>query len=175
MTEVFWQPIPQSSPTINLLGDLDVSSGTLNLSGGTGNSTLNLKGNFNQTGGAITETSSGYSTIIFNNSSTSQTITRSGGTFTGTNHLTIDNSNGVSLASNVAYPSNGTSALTILTLTNGNLNIGSRTLTLNCHAISVGSGSLVGGATSNLTVGGNSANALTIPECYPSEFQNKPY
>jgi hypothetical protein len=65
----------------------------------------------------------------------------------GVVNLTIDNSNGVSLSSSLAIV-----ALSQLSLTNGNLSIGSQTLTINGTV--TGSGGLIGGATSNLTIGG---------------------
>jgi hypothetical protein len=62
-------------------------------------------------------------------------------------NLTINNSSGVTLSSSLAIV-----ALRVLTLTSGNISIGAQTLTINGSV--TGSGGIVGGATSNLTIGG---------------------
>lgn len=73
---------------------------------------------------------------------------------TALNNLTINKSGGVTL--NAAKTVNGT-----LTLTAGTLSIGSNTLSLN-GAIFTASGTLTGGGTSNLTIGGAGAST-TLP------------
>lgn len=62
-------------------------------------------------------------------------------------NLTINNSSGVTLSSSLAIV-----ALRVLTLTSGNISIGAQTLTINGSV--TGAGGIVGGATSNLTIGG---------------------
>lgn len=62
-------------------------------------------------------------------------------------NLTINNSSGVSLSTSLDIV-----ALRVLTLTTGNISIGSQTLTINGTV--TGSGGIVGGNTSNLTIGG---------------------
>jgi hypothetical protein len=62
-------------------------------------------------------------------------------------NLTIDNASGVTLSDDLEIV-----ALRTLTLQNGNLNIGTQTLTIN--GTITGTGGLVGGPTSNLVIGG---------------------
>ncbi len=63
--------------------DLIIQGGTFNVSSGTATATLNIGGNFNQTGGTFT--SAGVTTVVFTGGSSSVTFSTSGGTFTNTN------------------------------------------------------------------------------------------
>ncbi|HZV69053.1 MAG TPA: autotransporter-associated beta strand repeat-containing protein [Saprospiraceae bacterium] len=74
--------IAGNTSTLNVGGSINVSGGTLNVSSGTGISTINVKGNFSHTGGTIKETGSGSGIFVFNGITT-QTYT-SGGTLSGT-------------------------------------------------------------------------------------------
>lgn len=70
--------------TLNIAGDLTISGGFLNLTFGSASPTINLGGNFNQTGGTFTSSGS-VSTIIFTSGSSNVTFATSGGTFTNNN------------------------------------------------------------------------------------------
>lgn len=70
-------------------------------------------------------------------------------TFSGSGGVIIDNANGVNMVGNHTITN-------ALTLTNGAFSIGANTLTLN-GTIPI-CGTLIGGATSNLTIGGTAAN-----------------
>lgn len=72
-----------AAPTITIAKDLVIQGGTLILSSGTSTPTVNLGGNFNQTGGTLTTT--GVSAIVFTGGSSSVTFTQSAGTLTNTN------------------------------------------------------------------------------------------
>lgn len=92
-----------------------------------------------------TRTYASNSTIVYNG--TSGQFIGNGFPSSGVVNLTINNGSGVTLSSNLAIV-----ALSVLTLTSGNIVIGGQTLTIN-GTVS-GSGGIVGGATSNLTIGG---------------------
>jgi hypothetical protein len=82
----------------------------------------------------------------------SQILSGSGSVSTGT--LRVNNNSGMNLEMNVT-------AENALTLSRGTLSIGSNTLTLN-GVINRTSGSLLGGSSSNITIGGTAA-AATLP------------
>jgi hypothetical protein len=149
-----------SQMTVN--GNLTLSgSGILNLSQTTNNSgysTVNLNGNFSQVSGtSITSTGTGTlassSSIIFNGTS-AQTITGGGSTTGGV--FEINNSNGVSLTNNAN--------VFTLRLTNGLVNTGSNTLTVNNSATTgIVAGSAFSGTNS---VNGNLARVVTTTGTY---------
>ncbi|HEU5290307.1 MAG TPA: hypothetical protein VFU05_06670, partial [Cyclobacteriaceae bacterium] len=93
-----------------------------------------------------TRTFAANSTIIYNGSAI-QAIGDGFPSSGGDVNLTINNSNNVNLSDNLEIV-----ALRTLTLTSGNIVIGNKTLTIN-GTIS-GSGGIVGGATSNMVIGG---------------------
>ena len=86
----------QGSPTINLTGNFDISSGTFDFNQYTANgnnkgvTTLNLYGNFTQTGGTINVTTSngGIGDVYFSKSGT-QIFSKTGGTISNKIHFTI--------------------------------------------------------------------------------------
>ena len=141
------------------LGD-GTRTGTFNHSGGTANingdllirtsctytcsnaPTINVSGNFTKDG-TFTAASS---TVVLNGGG-AQTI--GGTTNTVFNNITINNGAGINLAANQTVGG-------ALTLTHGAFSIGANTLTLNGTIPTCGT--LVGGATSNLTIGGAAAN-----------------
>lgn len=105
-------------------------SGTIDLAdNNTGVTTINVSGNFTQTGGTITETAtapSAASTVNFNGSAMQQ-ISQSGativrGSVSNTNYprFVFNNSNGFTLNTDVEVPA--------ITLTNGRVTTGSNTL-----------------------------------------------
>ncbi|HLA10003.1 MAG TPA: hypothetical protein VJ023_05250 [Pyrinomonadaceae bacterium] len=114
---------------------------------GTNATTINVSGNWTNNGTFNANTG----TVLFNGGAL-QTI--GGSQPTVFHNLTIDNANGVNLGASIT--SGGT-----LALTNGALSIGGNTLSINGD-ITVGAGSLVGGATSNISVGGMGAG-ITLP------------
>lgn len=75
--------------TLDVTGNVSISSGTLLMSSGAQIGTLNVAGNFSFTGGTIDETSTGSGAINFNGSS-AQTFT-SGGTVSNTINWTVNN------------------------------------------------------------------------------------
>jgi Peptidase family C25 len=102
-----------ASLTATILGDLLVSGGTFNLITGTTALTLNLGGNFSQSGGTLTSTGAGLVTLMF--VGTSATFSQSGGTLTdtainfqvaSTKQLTLNNS--IPLASSRSLTVRGT-------------------------------------------------------------------
>jgi hypothetical protein len=113
------------------VGTFAQSAGTINLaSSNTGKTTINVSGNFSQTGGTITETAtqpSNASLITFNDTSTQQ-ISQSGGATIlrgdvgNTNYprFVFNNSNGFTLNTDVEVPA--------ITLTSGKVTTGSNVL-----------------------------------------------
>jgi hypothetical protein len=102
-------------------------------------------GNIRVTG---TRTFNSGATVVY--SGASAQVIGNGYPSSGDVNLTINNTAGVNMNGNVAVNASRT-----LTLTSGNFSIGANTLTIN-GTIS-GSGTLAGGATSNLTIGGTGA------------------
>jgi hypothetical protein len=148
-------PVNYSVATLSTL----VVSGS-NFVGGDGNFTLNgtLQLGSTDSGGALqtgtaagnirvagTRTYATNSSIIYNGSGPQ--FIGNGFPSGGDVNLTINNSSGVTLSSSLDIV-----ALRVLTLTSGNITIGAQTLTINGTV--AGSGGIVGGATSNLVIGG---------------------
>lgn len=119
--------------TVNNGGSLKV--GSLNPSGA-------IAGNITSTGGLATLAAG--STIEYNGAGAQFMTAR---TFS---NLTINNASGVSILTGA-----GVTVSNTLTLTSGNLTIGTNTLTLNGSVVNT-SGTLTGSSTSNLTIGGTS-------------------
>ena len=97
------------------------------------------------------DASSGSSTVVFAGTS-AQSIPTGAFVSNTIDDLTLNNSNGLTFSDNLIVSQ-------ILTLTSGALAIGANTLTLN-GAISKTSGSLTGGASSNLAFGGTTSTTL---------------
>ena len=133
---------PVASMGMTITGDFTIGSGT---SFNAGSFTHTLKGNWSNSGTFI----AGTSTFILNGTK-AQTI--GGATI---NNLTVVNAGGVTLSADETINS-------LLTLTSGAFNIGTHSLNLNGQ-ISIGSGALLGGSTSNISVGG-SGSSTTLPE-----------
>src|ERR1051326_8728187 len=74
-----------STLSLNVSGDLTIEGGILDLSNGTGATTLNLAGNYSQTGGTLTDTGSNPAAFNFTGGSSLVAFTQSAGTFTDTN------------------------------------------------------------------------------------------
>jgi hypothetical protein len=94
-----------AAPTLTIGGNLIISGGTFDLTSGASTPTINLGGNLVQTGGTLARSGGGLTTVNFNKSSGTQTITQSAGTITGTitwNVGTGASTNTVQLLSNFA-------------------------------------------------------------------------
>jgi hypothetical protein len=130
---------PAAAMGIVIGGNFTIGAGT---SFNAGSFSHTLKGNWNNSG----TFNAGSSTFTLNGTSIQ---TMSGSTF---NDLVINNAAGVSMLSDETIGDT-------LTLTNGAFSIGSHTLTLD-RVLSVGGGSLVGGTSSNIVVGGSSASTV---------------
>ncbi len=128
--------------SLTIIGDLIISGGTLNLSNGTANAVINLSGNFEMTGGTITETSDGSGTIVFSGSS-QQTFTKSSGTISEKINFTINNPTGVILNNPLTIDNKGT-----LTLTSGNI---TTTLT---NLLTLGASVTISGGSSSSFING---------------------
>ena len=78
------------SPSINVSGDLIVSSGTLDFNSGTGSSAnLNLSGNFSLSGGIVRKSSGTNGNLNFVKATGTQTINQTGGTVTNVVNFNI--------------------------------------------------------------------------------------
>ena len=78
-----------AASTVNVLGNMSFTGGTLTMTESTGTGTLKVAGDFTHTGGTITETGTPAGEIIFNGSSM-QTYT-SGGTISNAINFTVNN------------------------------------------------------------------------------------
>lgn len=130
-----------ASGALMVNGNLIVNAGPF----ADGGNTITIKGNVTMNG-----THSGTGKILLSGGSALHILS---GTGTYTN-LELDDANGATI--NASFTIAGT-----LTLTNGVFAIGANTLTLN-GTVSTGSGSITGGTSSNLTVGGTGAT-LNLP------------
>ena len=134
--------IDKPAQTLNLHASRQIDNsiyldnGILNL----GANTLTVAGNFASTVGSIISSSSGQ--LVF----TENILTGQLPASTGISALTINRASGVNTTGNTTVNDN-------LNLSNGTLSIGSYELTLN-GAVTVESGSLTGGASSSIIVGG---------------------
>lgn len=131
-----------STPTINVPGDITIAAGAILEKTGAGATTINLGGDWSNAGTFATGTNL---TVNFNGTA-AQSLT---GATTFAN-VTLNNSNGLSLGSDVTVNS-------ALTLTAGDLSINATTLTLG-GAVTRTSGNLAGSNTSNLVVNGTAGS-----------------
>jgi hypothetical protein len=132
---------PFAATGMTIIGDFTIGSGA---SFNSGAFTHTIKGNLNNAGTFVAESS----TFIFDGTN-SQTI--SSATF---NNLSVANAAGVTMSADETI--NGS-----LTLTNGSFVIGGHTLNLN-GLVTIGSGSLLGGSSSSISIGGSGAST-TLP------------
>jgi hypothetical protein len=121
--------------------------------------TLTINGNFDFTNGANINASAASSTLVFAGSA-AQSIPASAISSNTVNNLTINNSNGVSMGSELSVT--GT-----LTLTQGNLSAGSYDLTM-------ASGSDISGASSSSFVYTGGTGVLKYLNCAASTFRTFP-
>lgn len=80
--------------TLNVAGNFAMTAGTLNFNSGAGTFTMNVAGNFTHSGGTITESSSGFGSIVFKgtyNGTTGMQTYTSGGTVSNTINFTVNN------------------------------------------------------------------------------------
>lgn len=115
-------------------------------------STLSHSGNLTLSGNLYNEGSFTTSGTLTFSGSSAQTLEGSGSTTAGT--LVVNNAAGLSIEHNVTTN-------TDLSLTNGALTIGANTLTIN-GSISRTSGTLIGGSTSSIVMGG-SGSSTALP------------
>jgi len=113
-----------SSPIVSITGNLDLTSGTMNMSNGSGNSVINLHGNLSMNGSTITETSSGSGTIAFSGSSL-QSYTNTAGSILNKINITLDNGSGLQLNNPLSLNGGAT-----LTMSNGNINLNGNPIVL---------------------------------------------
>ncbi|MDD2799225.1 MAG: hypothetical protein PHV20_11595 [Bacteroidales bacterium] len=153
-----WDLIFGDSPTNNCALDQNRSVNNLTNAQSTFKFALNgyqltVNGALNLSNGAQIDATAASSVVNLTGAS-AQSIPSGAFVSNSVDGLTVANAAGVSLGSDLTVAQT-------LTLTSGALNIGANSLTLN-GAISITAGSLVGGATSNLTLGGSGAST-TLP------------
>ncbi|GHN02853.1 hypothetical protein WSM22_43420 [Cytophagales bacterium WSM2-2] len=141
-----------SSKTLNLGTSAITGSGNFTLNGKIGLGSTDASGalqasptSFGNVQNTGSRTYASNSTIIYNG--TGAQFTGADYPVSGDVNLTINNGNGVTLTGDLTV---GLSR--ILSLTSGSLTIGPQTLTLNGTV--TGSGNIIGGSSSNLTIGG---------------------
>ncbi len=78
-----------TSRTISISGNYYQTGGIFDLSSGSGNGSINVAGNFSFTGGAITESSTGRGSVVFNGNGAMQMYT-AGGTLSNTIDFTVN-------------------------------------------------------------------------------------
>jgi hypothetical protein len=153
------------SPNLTIGGDLIISGGILDLTNNSGNTTLRIAGNINQSGGTLMKSLGGTGTIVFNKASGIQTFTQSAGTITGLINWDIgtgSTSNTLQLASPVNL-NTGLIAGVFRVLNGSTLDFAGRaltgnfTVTINGSGVS-GNGSLTNSSASAVTF----ANAITL-------------
>jgi len=126
-------------------GSVFLDNGTLNLGG----NTLTLAGDFASTTGSVMSSTGGL--LVFSENGSTGSMPSSSSLY----RLSIDRAQGVSLAGHVTIENE-------LTLTTGNLVLGSRQLTLN-GGITVGSGGLTGSTGSVIAFGGTGVSTGLPP------------
>ncbi|HBB86211.1 MAG TPA: hypothetical protein DC047_01185, partial [Blastocatellia bacterium] len=159
--------------TTTIGSDLIITGGTLNIVSGTSVGTLNIGGNFNQSGGTFTASSGGPHAVNFTGSS--KTFTQSAGTLTNTNiNWTVNNGASLTLANNLGIAtsrsltvtgtlSGGTNAITGAglvtvggTLTTSGTNTYTGTTTINIGGtVQLGSGGTTGSLSTSSTITNN--------------------
>lgn len=99
-----------NSHQLVLLGDFDITGGSLVLSSGSGNSKILLHGNFSQSGGTITESGTASGEFVFNGS-TEQLFHRTNGSISNLIHFTVKDSSILNMETSVLNGSTGTFTL----------------------------------------------------------------
>lgn len=99
-----------TSPTLEIAKNLEIYDGIFNLSSGSGNTNINLSGDFNMTGGTLLVTGSGTNIINFVGSTT-QYFIKSTGTISGNTNFVINNGAIVNFGTNILDGSTGTFTL----------------------------------------------------------------
>ena len=178
------------TPTFMTVIDFSISNGTFDMTSNVGNSigngvtTLNINGNYSQTGGTFTETATtgvnyGYGKVYFVKSGT-QTFSRSAGTMSNTINFTV---NAVSILDMSTYYPTGTGSFSVLsggalimaslagitaTAASGNVQVtGTRSFSTSANYTYHGAGAQVTGDGLPATV-----NNLTIDNSYHVTFTN---
>jgi hypothetical protein len=106
-TSLVLSAYPGPGYTLTIVGDLNISGGTLDMLNSYNSiaNQINLGGNFNQTGGTFTRTSTSDSptgTFLFTGGSSSVTFSQAAGTFTATRiNITVDTGKTVTLNNNL--------------------------------------------------------------------------
>ncbi len=123
--------------TLNLTGNLIMSGGTLDLASDSGAPTINIGGNFNQTGGTF-KSSGSVSTVVFTGGSPSVTFATSGGTFTN-DKINWQIASGKTVANNTNFSGSWVNASRTMTV-NGAFQINQGSWTGSSGTWSYGSG-----------------------------------
>ena len=107
--------------TLNVTGDVIITSGTVNLSSRNGNRiTLNVGGNLTMTGGIITETANTYGELIFAGSG-AQIFTKTGGTISNNIRFIVNSGSNLVMGTGILDGSTGDFTLSAgATLTTAN-------------------------------------------------------
>lgn len=138
--------LTQNANTILTIGgSFQLSAGTLDLSRGSGNLTMNVAGDFTISGGTLTETGSGTANTVNFNGTLMQAYSKTGGTIANTINFAILSGATVNFGTSVLDGSTGTF----------NLNAGGGILTAHAGGISAS------GATGSIQVTGTRTYATT--------------
>lgn len=142
-----------TSYTLTIGGNLSITGGTLDFTNSTGTPSVNLYGNFIQTGGTI-KSSGSLTTINF--LSDSKSFTRSGGTLTNTNiNWDINSSASLTLSNDLQVASSRTLSV------NGILNCSTSNVT-GAGTFTLASGGTLGiGSSDGITSSGSTGNIQT--------------
>ncbi|MBN8862082.1 MAG: T9SS type A sorting domain-containing protein [Sphingobacteriales bacterium] len=96
--------------TVSVGRNFYMISGTLSLDHDNGGSVLNVAGNFNMSGGTLTETGSGSADIFFNGSAV-QSFVKTGGTISNSVNFTVNNGAAIDMSTYLMDGSSGTFTL----------------------------------------------------------------
>ena len=96
--------------SFSILGNLNISGGTYNLSTGNGTGTIYIEGNFTMSGGTITETSTGRGGFVFNGT-INQNFIKTGGTISNNIDFTVNSGSILNMSTYVLDGSTGTFTL----------------------------------------------------------------
>lgn len=96
--------------TVSVGRDFYMINGTLSLDHDNGGSVLNVAGNFNMSGGTLTETGSGSADIFFNGSAV-QSFVKTGGTISNSVNFTVNNGAAIDMSTYLMDGSSGTFTL----------------------------------------------------------------